>query len=1275
MIKAQSLIFVCALILCGSSSAEAQEKVERELYIDIDDSGASILRRAEKIIEAGDWALAIQLYDQILEDSKFASMLIKDPKSGAIIGLRGRVRELLLSLPAEGKHAYRLLRGVDARLALERGRLGDREAVLEVLERRPISLEAGEAATILAELALSDGDISHARRYASLAIGIYRGDLSAEVGGRAWRAALACEAIERRAEVYGALRSALEKSGRADQAEIVAFAEALYKVPQEAVASEGLPKISRNLWEHRFIETWGNRDLPSRVVPSLYEERVLAQNGNYAYALDLSSGKLQWKVALHERAEEFERAEDEARIFAGSGRAIFVHAGQEIRALELSSGREVWRMDQERIQRAFDSSSPHLVAQRLLIEGSRVYATAVTEGDNHEYHVLAMDAETGRLLWQTVACAIRGGASGRDSHLILAAGRLVLVPGDGVLVGLDAASGSFCWLREYPSSGMKLRDTLWDLSAESLRLGPSDSLALLTLNIENGELKSRQLRRPVPLVGYFRGHPIFLTPEGELRTGRGAAQVLAKLGKVEALISAPTRIGRRLALSFPGRAALVDLSTGATELRASWGEMGAGGIALAVDRVLCAGAQGIYCMSGAAAPKPDWLDKSEPKTNASFLIAQLSSQSWVEREAAAKALLALGSVAKAEIEAATRHPDAERAWRASELHWELGRAEQRARWSQLVKESWQQRVPGLLDRLTHANPRVRLEALVRLSESEEREVLALFVDLLKDGDPRVALTAAQVLYGRGSREGLAIFTAILEEGAEARQLEVLKSLDARKTRAGREEDLPLARLAAKSKHIAVRAQAMGLIVDLGDRDGLADLELGLKDPADEVRVAAVQGLGALGLSRAAPLLAPLLEDGNEFLRAEVIKSLSRLLPTEATGAALCRACLDKSPLNGLAAAEAVVKMARDRESWRFLPDAGLEKALEAKDAQVRRLVVEAFRERPVRPLSVLVRLAVDKDAAIRDDALERIFNQANSDQVDALVPLAESDDVDVQFAAVQIFEGLKTPRADPMLLRLLESEDEQVRRRAARTLKSSAHPRTVWLLIRQLPGAIQAQKLAEEALAELIKKEAAEPPAESDEAKKKALLEGSQVRRRAALATRRRTVLESLIREMRAEVEAPGAILALSDSAEPVREFAIKELAAIGGGRKGFEPGAAERGAALEVWRSWFLAHKTGKSFADLKAALASEAPAARIEAAKALRFAMQAEASAALVEALSRESLDWVARELDKELSWRSLKEQQMREAVTKDTALQRWREILPAELLMPVDSPRWGE
>ena len=59
-----------------------------------------------------------------------------------------------------------------------------------------------------------------------------------------------------------------------------------------------------------------------------------------------------------------------------------------------------------------------------------------------------------------------------------------------------------------------------------------------------------------------------------------------------------------------------------------------------------------------------------------------------------------------------------------------------------MKESWQEQIADLLNRLTHPNPEVRLESLRALGSIQDDEVALLLVDLLADPDPRVAFTAA-----------------------------------------------------------------------------------------------------------------------------------------------------------------------------------------------------------------------------------------------------------------------------------------------------------------------------------------------------------------------------------------------------------------------------------------------------------------------------------------------------------------------------------------------------
>lgn len=1250
----EASLALAALLTCGGPVAaqvipgRQGPPRKREVFIDIDEAGTEMLRRAKRYSEIGDWALAVQTYDRILTERKFAGMLTRDPKTKLITGLRTRVQNIIRGLPPEGRHAYELLRGVDARRAWENAGSGDPEALRAVVQRFPASGFAGKASVRLAEIGLESGLVDQAVVSARTALTDFAEELSGEDRLTALRIWAYCEALRRRP---GNISEVVKKIEAVDAAAATAAREranALFASLPKRLSGKP-PELSTTEWVHEFSDFYPEAPfIQPRSLPILARGALVFHNSNYAYSLDAETGKLRWKRALKPGADKFKQPQTDCRVVSSGGRLFLSIDESALAGLDLASGQVGWRHDQEALKAAAQTSSGLRVSGRIAAEGGRVYVPTVSEGDNREHRVMAFDADSGACLWSTLYSVIRAGNEGGSTACLARGGKVYALAGDGVLACLEALDGGLAWVKEYGNGGQPAREPVLAVSSGRLLVAPPEGQAIFAFDPLTGAQIARGDNRGRPwILGVFRGSFVRLFRNGQLRCGRGGQRLVATLDTKVRLAARPQMFGKFLYLPLGDGLLVIDLTDGGSKRHKGWGKLERPSQVIPSDeRVLAVAPHGACSIGSAENPAPGWAKDQAKLADGAFLAGRLGAASWRERDAAFDALLALGAAGKAAIEARSGDADPEVALRVSDLLHELGREARRERWRDLVRPEWIAAVPDLINRLTHRNSEVRLEALRRLGKIEDSDVLALFIDLLDDKVLGNALEAAALLYAKGRREGVRVFERALKEGDLDERKRVLETLATRAERSDRKRDLPLIRKALADEHPDMRKAAIALAARFGDRLVIPDLKGMLKDPKVEVRAEAITYLGELRLDAVGPILAPFVKDKDELIRARAVTALSHL-ETEVAARALCSACLDKNVPIARDAVEAVFKLAESPLAPR-IPMEPLQKALKAKDQQVRDAVVGILLTRVNRPVSMLSELAMtlteDSLSTVREGVLNEIFNRVSAADAEHVVKLADSKDPGVRFMAVQIIGKVSGLEAERALLKLLQDEDQQTRELASNQFKAKAHPQTVLTLLQRRAPAkaaamaakdeADAAKKALDALAELKKLEDKDP--------KKLPYRLAEARLKKAnfvweMAGARAAIFEDTIRDMDAEVEAPGLLLALDDLQEAVRAAAIEDLALIAGDRRGYKPkaSAADRADARETWSLWYFSFKhPGANIEALIKELSAKSPRARIKAAETLRDLWNARAQRAIHEALKRERVLWVARELDRLLS-----------------------------------------
>lgn len=1236
LLSTTPLILLSCLLIHGEAEAQfRQPKQSRELYIEVDDEGLEMLRRAERYVKISDWALAVQTYDKILSDSRYTSMLYQDAKTKIITSLRARVREILLALPPEGRHAYDRLRRVDAKLAWSKGQKGDFGELERILSQYPATNFAGKAACRLAEISLETGEVDRARSYARLALSTFESELGVDEKVKAYRVWAYCEALGRRPAAIPKLVERVDKIDAKAAETISKISNKIFASLPDRVSGKA-PKLEKTIWSHSYPEYHSDMLAPQPMtIPHVHRNSVVFHNNSYAYSLSLQSGKLEWKTPIKDGAFEFIEPKKICDLTLDGSRMFLAVEESGLIALDAVNGEVKWAVNQAQLRQAAGVEFPLKVSEPFPAQSGRVYVPTMTQGNNVEYRLTAFDSETGRTLWTSLICSIRWGKTNPQFKVIVDGRSIYALTGDGVLTCLDSVDGSLVWLKEYSQGGAGSRPPVMGMSGGRLLVAPPELNSVFAYDPLTGKELGRGPNKGGPrILGVFRNAFIRLYGNGDLRSGKGGEKLVAKLGKKLPLVAKPRMIGKFVYFSLRPGLLIVDLTTGSKNYMKDWdGLKQAGHVIPTADRVIALTPRGAVAYGlESAVKKVTWEKDPAKEKDPAFLVTCLGSESFPERQRASDLLMKIGMKATGAIEPLLKHGDLEVSMRAEDLLFEFGREGLKKKWQTVMRPEWIAEVPGLFDKLTHRNPKVRLDALDRVGAIEDPDILVLFQDLLTDKNPSIALKSAKILYRKGSRAGISVFEKLLKEGTEKASLEIIAELEKRKARTERIEDLPLAKLAAKSKHVKARVLGAGLLVDLGDRVVINDLKALIGDKAPEVRVAAIKGLGDLSLDRVGPILAPLVTDKARFVRMAAVSAISGL-ETKIVADALCLACLDKDVPIARTAAEALLRFAEGENAGKISTEA-LSKALDVKDAKVREYVVAMLMRGVNRPMKLLVRLAMDKSEAIHRKALDEIYNRAGPGDIKEVSKIAGSPNTDVRFAAVQILGELGSPKAGPFLLKMLSDTDQQVREKAAEYLGSQANPHVVLSLLGERQEAVaQAKRVALEndkakkALAVIGDKNKKDP---------KYLIAAAAVKKydhQLKEAEARKEVLVNLIDNMEAETEAPGLIMALKSETLSVRQLAIEELEAIAGVTRNYkaEDPLEKRMKAFANWSRWFFMYKTDKDVEDTFKELRSKKPKERIEAGKALKFLWSRQSQKSIVKAMKDEKLPWVAVEFNK--------------------------------------------
>ncbi|HET6878903.1 MAG TPA: PQQ-binding-like beta-propeller repeat protein, partial [Pirellulales bacterium] len=215
---------------------------------------------------------------------------------------------------------------------------------------------------------------------------------------------------------------------------------------------------------------WGwNAHFPvTEMAPAtaLDGERVYLNYLGYLLAIDLKTGKLQWRSArldLGQKVQQNQYHYPEQYNIVVAGDTLWcvtrdvAHLGQHgqpfrIGRWESATGKPGWNS-----QNIGDLQQWNVMGVPLPA-GDRVYVTAAKNGQGAELHALALQASDGKLLWSTQLGTHQADPTqmwnrrSPQPSLLLSGGKLYIDSHAGALVVLDAGGGAIDWAFAYDSS-------------------------------------------------------------------------------------------------------------------------------------------------------------------------------------------------------------------------------------------------------------------------------------------------------------------------------------------------------------------------------------------------------------------------------------------------------------------------------------------------------------------------------------------------------------------------------------------------------------------------------------------------------------------------------------------------------------------------------------------------------------------------------------------------------------------------------------------------------
>lgn len=355
----------------------------------------------------------------------------------------------------------------------------------------------------------------------------------------------------------------------------------------------------------------------------------------------------------------------------------------------------------------------------------------------------------------------------------------------------------------------------------------------------------------------------------------------------------------------------------------------------------------------------------------------------------------------------------------------------------------------IIEALGDKNWRVRRELVESLSRRAAPEAIAALLRAMRERhfDFAVLNSALQVLQATSVKTTETLIEFLRGDDADLRMQAALTLGEQKDARA-----IPALLAALADENANVRYHAVEALGKLKAGEAVEPL-LKIAETRDFfLSFAALDALRQIAESAAAPRLLPLLND--DFLREAAIGTLGAIGNEEIVAPLIN--LLNEDKTSAIAVAAALVSLFERFRDDSAQGESLVEGARKAIDENGKSNLLAALSNSNETGLIALARIAGwfdderirEKLAALvenenlREEAARALARQGEA-AVDLLIEMLDADDAEVRRIAARTLGELKSERAFEPLIDLLETGDAASRQAAAAALKSLAHPETV----------------------------------------------------------------------------------------------------------------------------------------------------------------------------------------------------------------------------------------
>jgi HEAT repeat protein len=1058
--------------LAFASLALAQEREELTFHVELDPHQLSReVVRVRQLIESGAVEDGLALAEKLERDPRIREGLVEE-RPDHFVTLDRILRESVSG--PEARRAYDQAHEPEVARLEEQG---TRRALERLLALYPGSSRVGPALLRSAELALEAGDLElAAARFEDAAFA--RG-LSPAEAERARVELPAAYALAGRRRACGEALAAL-----VGDTETAARRLAILAAQERQAQRDQLAPVTTQLgmaaWVHETPDYYepASGGSPAVSEPLLDASRAYVHDGSRCVACDLATGKLVFATPLRDDPV-YRSPAGPCRIAAGDDvlaclLPLAPGAGPEEAAVVLvdrASGERLGRITLGAMKAAAGAG-----------EGSNSYVNAVVSGEvlvvsldledlSQELDLLGFDARTGAFLWRTVLGHMPMDRSPRRYVPVLAAGAghvFVLPGGWGVVAALDPETGGVEWLvrydqrpgfvrrvpvqegrhRSFAARSEVAREGFLAFARGRLLVAAPDASYLRALDPRTGDVDwETDDGGGRVLAAYGEG-----VVEYDLDNGEGIVSVVARTKEPRARLARTTQLERAAVsgdvLVLPlarGRAYRVDLARAGRRGPRAQAEAEPD---LALSEVLPCGPAHVAALGGSvvAAGSGTLVLLGEPAAVDSVALSfpsadaaahALGDARFAVRDAASRALAAIGSDALAALDEAALSQDVERASRARAVRDGILTDGRRERFLDAYGHASKRGMAPPIDRLLGRDPQMRAVAVDRLYKANDPAYAPIFEELCSDPDPSVARIAAFGDMEHGGRAGLPVLARMLASPLARERRLVMSALEEH----GRADDAPLLLAGLKDEDGQVRHVALRAAVLKGDARLVPEILRAIDDGVDVPHGAILQMVAGEAMVRrelAAPILRRLVHDESKEVRHRAVSALRRIAREKDAWLGLTEALEDKERVVWDAALVALLGELGGGDVPELAPGV-MERILElSADPREHQLAPQAMtvakrlleRGKPLRP-GVFARVAF-AEPAVQGDALLALRRSVDLAPVDsgdvaAIVTLTENLGAQDRARAYEVLLSARGPGRGAVLARGLGDPSPEVR--------------------------------------------------------------------------------------------------------------------------------------------------------------------------------------------------------------------------------------------------------